>query len=71
MPDVLLLGGQAQQAAKNGSAAAASLRGRLSIARSEKHRCLDISVECCGCDAEGAALGLLQAQLYSIATSGS
>ncbi len=58
-------------AEKNGSTHAASLRGRLSVARSERHRCLDISLECQGCDAAGAPLGAQHAQLFSIATTGS
>jgi hypothetical protein len=55
----------------NGRAAAAMLKGRLSVARGERHRCLDISLECQPCDAAGAALGPTVAQLFSIATAGS
>ena len=47
------------------------LKGRLSVARGERHRCLDISLECQPCDAASASLGPAQAQLYSIATTGS
>lgn len=51
--------------------AAASLRGRISFGRSDKHRCLDISLECQALSAQGAPVGPLQTQLYSIATAGS
>ena len=51
--------------------AAAALRGRISFGRSDKHRCLDISLECQAFSAHGAPLGPLQTRLYSIATAGS
>ncbi len=59
---------QTQAAAAGGGAA--SLRGRLSFGRSDKHRCLDISLECQAYSAQGAPVGSLQTQLYSIATAG-
>ncbi len=63
--------GSAAARAGSADAAAAVLRGRISFGRSDKHRCLDISVECQAFSAHGAPVGPLQTQLYSIATAGS
>lgn len=54
-----------------GEGSAASLRGRVSFGRSDKHRCLDISLECQAFSAQGAPVGPPQTQLYSIKTAGS
>ncbi|CAL8467117.1 g6653 [Coccomyxa elongata] len=63
--------GLAAAGAGPADAAAAALRGRISFGRSDKHRCLDISLECQAFSAHGAPVGPLQTQLYSIATAGS
>jgi protein arginine N-methyltransferase 3 len=48
---------------------ACSLRGRISFARSDAHRCLDIAVECQGFALDNSIVGAAQAQLYSVTTS--
>lgn len=48
---------------------ASSVHGRISFARSQTHRCLDISVECQGFAADGSAVGVPQVQLSAVATT--
>lgn len=65
------LSATAVQEKGGGEGSAASLRGRVSFGRSDKHRCLDISLECQAFSAQGAPVGPPQTQLYSIKTAGS
>ncbi|KAK9823570.1 hypothetical protein WJX72_003898 [[Myrmecia] bisecta] len=53
----------------SGSRPAGALRGRISIARSNKHRSLDISLEYAPVAADGSSVGPADTLIYSVAMS--